>query len=699
MQSRWNDADAQACCDEFARVPESLALRVYTSRLIGRDPELVLHGGGNTSVKAVATDLVGREIEVMHVKGSGSDLSDLGPAGLPAVRLAPLLELRTLEALSDDDMVNAVRSALLDSAAPNPSVEALLHAFLPHRFVDHTHANAILALTDQPNGGELVRRAFGDDVAVLPWIMPGFPLAKAVAAAVEAQPDCQGVVLEKHGLFTFGDDARTSYERMIELVDRAERFLEAELGGVPPMLRGQPAPLAVDDRAARLRQILPILRGAVAAEIEVDGSADWRRVVAEARIGDEVASFSAHPEARRLCALGPITPDHVIRTKGRYLVLGADEATDRRACEAAVRGFEQDYERYFEECAADRGFAMIAPQPVVVVLEGVGLVAFGADRKAARIAADVAEHTVRVKAAAAALGEYEPLTEAELAEMEYWPLERKKLGRTASPPLRGQVAFVTGAAGAIGRGIVEVLLEQGACVCATDVDGVRLAKAVERFAVHGDRCVTAVGDLTDRSQVERLFGVCVREFGGVDCVVPNAGVAHVQSLADMDPERFQHVLDVNATSTMFVLQQAARVMRAQGTGGSVVLQASKNVFAPGKSFGAYSASKAAALQLLRVAALEFAEFGVRCNAINADAVFGDDEVPSRLWEEVGPDRMRARGLDAAGLRQFYRDRSLLGTAVVPRHVGEAVAFFAARRTPTTGAVLPVDGGLPEAFPR
>ncbi|MCA8948957.1 MAG: bifunctional aldolase/short-chain dehydrogenase [Planctomycetes bacterium] len=698
MQSRWNDAEADRYREQFRAAGERLALRIYTSHLIGGDPDLVLHGGGNTSVKATARDLLGREIEVLHVKGSGADLGDLGPDGLPAVRLEPLRELRALTALTDEAMVSAVRAALLDSSARNPSVETLLHAFLPHVFVDHTHADAILALTDQPDGEALAREVFGEQVAILPWIMPGFPLAQAVAAAFEAAPDCRGIVLQKHGLFTFGDDARTSYERTIELVDLAERFCARRIGGRPAMLVGEPAPLPSAERRALLTRALPALRGAVAVAAETALGQRWRRVVCDARSTDDLAAFSAHGAAPALCAKGPITPDHVIRTKGSYLFVPRAEAARLDLCQRAVAGFAAGYERYYERAARRTGLPMIAPQPVVAVVEGAGLVAFGSTPKAARIAADIAEHTLRVKAAAHALGDYQPLDELELAEMEYWPLERRKLGTAATPPLLGQVAFVTGAAGAIGCGIVEALLAHGACVFATDLDGERLAVAAER-AGGGDRLVTATGDLTDPARVAGLFDECTLAFGGVDCVVPNAGIAHVQQLAEMDPERFRAVLEVNTTATMLVLREAARVLRAQGTGGSVVLQASKNVFAPGAAFGAYSASKAAALQLARVAALEFAEFGVRVNAVNADAVFGDEQVPSQLWQEVGPGRMQARGLDAAGLQRFYRERSLLGVRVLPRHVGEAVAFFAAGLTPTTGAVLPVDGGLPEAFPR
>jgi rhamnose utilization protein RhaD (predicted bifunctional aldolase and dehydrogenase)/NAD(P)-dependent dehydrogenase (short-subunit alcohol dehydrogenase family) len=700
MQSRWNDADAAAAIRRHAEAGEDVALRVYTSQLIGSDSQLVLHGGGNTSVKTTARDLLGRSIAVLHVKGSGSDLASVAPRDLPAVRLQPLLELRALPTLDDRAMVSAVRGALLDSDAPNPSVEALLHAFLPHKFVDHTHADAILALTDQPDPAMHVQAAFGDDVALLPWIMPGFPLAKAVADAFERQPHVQGVVLAKHGLFTFGDDARTSYERTIARVDRAERHLARQLGGPPPMLAGTPAPLPAVARRAAWREVLPVLRGALAGSRTTPWGDEPVRSIADLRDDDAVANWSSHPDAARLCATGPITPDHVIRTKGPYLFLRRDEARDGERARSAVHGYVHRYRQYYDRhCRARAGGVELPPEPVVVVVEGLGLAAFRPDAKAARIAADIAVASVRTKALAEALERYVPLADADLAEMEYWPLELAKLGKSQAPPLQGQVAFVTGAAGAIGCGIVEALLAHGACVFATDRDGERLAAAAARWSAHRGRFATGVGDVGDAPAVAQLVDACVLAFGGIDCVVPNAGIARTGRLEDLPPAAFAEVMAVNAQATFVLLQQTAAVLRAQGTGGSVVVQASKNVFAPGAGFGAYSASKAAALQLARIAALEFAAFGVRVNAINADAVFGDADVPSQLWAAVGPERMAARGLDAAGLRSYYRERSLLKTEVLPRHVGEAVAFFAAARTPTTGAVLPVDGGLPEAFPR
>ncbi|MBK8975217.1 MAG: bifunctional aldolase/short-chain dehydrogenase [Planctomycetes bacterium] len=703
MDNAWNDVEAAAYIDRYApRANEDVALRVYTSHLIGRDPSLVLHGGGNTSVKTTLPDRIdGTPIEVLCVKGSGSDLADLGPRDLPALQLGALRRLRGVPRLGDEEMVNQVRTRLLDASSPTPSVETLLHAFLPHKFVDHTHADAIVVLTNQPDGERRVRDALGERVPVLPWIPPGHPLAEAVADAYERAPDCEGIVLIHHGIFTFGATAKDSYDRMIELCSRAERALAAGPGARPAMLVVEPG--RDDEQAARRRAaaVLPRVRGAVA--LRRGSGAEPVRAIADLRCAPDLVAFSRHADARRLCATGPLTPDHVIRTKEHYLYLAADEVATAGRVQAAVEAFEADYVRGFQAHRERVGgeLTMLDPQPRVAVIEGVGLIGFGGDAKAARIAADIAEHTVRGKALGEAIGSYRALPRPELLEMEYWPLELAKLGRKVPPPLAGRIALVTGAAGAIGHGIADELLAAGAHVAVTDVDPERLAHVRQKLAArHGAARVLAVRlDVTDSASVREAFDTCVLRFGGLDVLVPNAGVAHVSKLRDMSDEAFERVVSVNLDGTMRVLREAARVFEEQGTGGSVVLQASKNVFAPGAGFGAYSASKAGALQLARIAALELAPLGVRVNSINADAVFGDDDVPSGLWAEVGPDRMRARGLDPQGLRAYYRDRSLLKTAVLPRHVGEAVVFFASGRLPTTGAVLPVDGGLPEAFPR
>jgi len=707
MESRWSDREAAEFVERLApRWGEEMSLRVYTSRLIGRDPDLVMHGGGNTSLKGTVTTLVGDQVEALFVKGSGWDLDSIEPPGLPAVDLAHLRRLRDLGALSDEEMVNQLRTHLFDAGAPNPSVETLLHAFLPHRFIDHTHADIALVVTNQPTAEQaaMVRDAFGPRWAIVPYVMPGFALAKLAAEVYERDPGIEGLVLLNHGLFTFADDARTAYERMIAGVDRAERFVAARVRGASRTT------IAVGTDLWRARagaaRLGPILRSALA---EPSGDADrpWRRMVLEYRATDEALGLLARPDAGALALENPLTPDHVIRTKGPALFLAAplpmdDDGVLRERVFAGVRHFREAYDGYFSAHAARARTQVtkLDATPRVVLVPGVGIFAAGRTKTDARIAADIVEHTIRAKALANDLGRYRALADPDLFDMEYWVLEQAKLGKAKDAPLAGQVAMVTGAAGAIGFGIAKQLVAAGAHVVLTDIDGERLDSACRDLDPKGRGTVAGlVMDVTDEESVAAGFVETCRLYGGLDLLVLNAGVAHVSALEDLDPAALRRVIEVNLVGYFLVLREAARLFRRQGLGGNVVVNSSKNVFAPGADFGAYSASKAGAHQLGRIAALELAGAGVRVNMINADAVFGDATRPSGLWQEVGPARARSRGLDPAALQDYYRQRNLLRAAVTPEHVGNAVVFFASNLTPTTGATLPVDGGVAEAFPR
>ena len=697
MESRWSDSEAQEFVDRYATgegaAREELALRVYTSRLIGAEPDLVLHGGGNTSCKSTARDLFHNQVDVLHIKGSGWNLDSIEPAGLPAVRLEPLLALRSLDELSDERMVAAQRAALIDPGAPNPSIETLLHAFLPHRFVDHSHADAILALTNQVDGEARVRALFGDRVGWVPYVMPGFALAKYAAEIYEKNPDVQGLVLEKHGFFTFGDDARTSYERHVALVGEADQAIDAQVEGRRP-LDSRPVVAAIETH-----EIAPYLRGALATPTE----SGWKRWILEWRNNDQIAHFAASEMARFLAEASPITPDHVIRTKGPYMFLERPAYTNTEALQeqlaAEVATYRIRYQEYFERCVAAKGVerVMLDPTPRIVVAPGLGICAVAETRKAARIAADIAEHTIKTKIWAQTIGHYDGLPESDLFDMEYWSLEQAKLGKTAPGELAGQIALITGGGGAIGEGVARVLLENGAHVILVDRDESKLGAVQERL--DSDACLSYACDVSDEFDMEEAFQFARTELGGVDIAVVNAGIARTGSLETLELEDFKASIDVNLTGAFITLREALRLMRAQGTGGSIALISTKNVPAPGAEFGAYSASKAGAHQLGKIAALEGAAHGVRVNMVNADAVFGSADNPSGLWDEVGPERAKARGLETDALPEFYRDRNLLKAQVTPRHVGEAVLFFASQKTPTTGASLPVDGGLPDAFPR
>lgn len=705
MKSLWTDKEAAEFVDRYgAKWGEQLALRVYTSRLIGRDPNLVMHGGGNTSMKGTVQNLLGETVEALFIKGSGWDLDTIEPPGLPAVDLNHLRKLRTLTALSDEEMVNQVRTHLFDFSAPNPSVETLLHAFLPHRFIDHTHADIALVLTNQPleRAQVMAKEAFGAKWAVVPYIMPGFPLAKAVADIYEQDPSVEGLVLLNHGLFTFADDARTSYERMIAAVDRAEQYARAHVRD--SSLISIPERMPDGSISAQAARLAPFLRGAI-AEASANADQPWKRVVLEFRSDPAILAALADSHAGSLASRGPLTPDHVIRTKAKALILThlpPDDADLKSRVQAEVSGYRAGYDDYFE---TNRGRAKgkvtkLDSSPRVVLVPGVGLFSVGRTKKDARIAADIAEHTVVSKRLAQAIGDYTALSDADLFDMEYWSLEQAKLGQAKDPVLAGQVALVTGATGAIGYGICRKLIDAGANVVVTDIDEKRVRETVAEL--DPKKRGVAFGlklDVTDENSVRKGLQDICQEYGGLDIVVLNAGIAHVNAIDKIPPAEFARVLDVNLTGTFLVLREAVTLLKRQGTGGSVVLNSSKNVFGPGADFGAYSASKAGAHQLAKVAAIELAASGIRVNMINADAVFGDAKHPSGLWQEVGPARAKSRGMDPATLPDYYRQRNLLKVAVTADHVGNAVVFFASNQTPTTGATLPVDGGVAEAFPR
>ncbi len=703
MQSRWSDAEADAAIARWGQQHgRDLAVRVYTSRLIGADPDLVLHGGGNTSLKAPVTTLVGDTAMVLFVKGSGSDMEAIEPAGFAAMDLARLQRLRRLNALSEADMTNQLRINQLDASRPSPSVETLLHAFLPHRFVDHSHPNILLCLSNQPEGEALLREAVGERVVILPYVTPGFPLASRVARAFEQRPDATGIIVAKHGLFTFADDARSAYERHIEILAACERFVAARRPKqlLTPAYRigAPPAELAA--------RVAPVLRGLLVQPGASPDDPD-RRLLLDWRADDDVLAFVNSTEAEALAAAGPLTPDHVIRTKPFSLFLSQPEWENpmqlREQLTQALAAYVTRYEAYVTEHAgaAARAAGPLDSLPRVILIPGAGAFCFGRTKREARIAADITAATLRVKAIAHAMDGYESVSAAHLCEMEYWSLQQAKLGVERARPLERRVVLITGAAGAIGYGIAKTCAEAGAHVVLTDIDPTRLAHVVERIAAtHGDGTATAVTmDVTDEASVRAGFDEACRRYGGIDVMVANAGIAHVAPVAEISTADMNRVFAVNFTGTFLTIREAARVLRAQGLGGHIIINSSKNVFGPGKDFGAYSASKAAGHQLGKVSAIELAADGIRVNMINADAVFSEDDVESGLWATVGPDRARSRGMTLQELPDYYRSRNLLRVRVTARHVGNAVVFFASGQTPTTGATLPVDGGVVEAFPR
>jgi rhamnose utilization protein RhaD (predicted bifunctional aldolase and dehydrogenase)/NAD(P)-dependent dehydrogenase (short-subunit alcohol dehydrogenase family) len=682
MRSLWLDADAAAIVAHFAErgVGRDLALRLYTSRLLGRDPRLVLHGGGNTSLKTVVCDLAGEPVEALCIKGSGWNLATIEPAGLPAVRLAPLRQLRTRESLSDHDMARHLRAALVDPEAPSPSVETLLHAFLPHRFVDHTHATAVLSLADQPDGAARIADLYGGRVGIVPYLMPGFGLARAAADIYEANPDVEGLVLLKHGVVSFGADARQAYERMIAIVSAAEERLS----------RGRRqvfTPATLPPALAAPADIAPILRGACALS-DPAAPGDYRRFVADFRGGKAVRNFVDGADLRRYAMAGVATPDHAIRTKYRPLIVPPPDAGKlddfAAAARRAVAAFAADYHAYFARYDAGRGNRELDPAPRVILVPGVGLFGLGKSARDAAIAADLAESWIATVTDAEAVGRFVSISEEEAFEIEYWPLEQAKLGRESDKPLAGQVALVTGGAGTIGLATARALHAAGAEIALLDRPGAGAEAAARDLGGLGCDC-----DVTDPAAVRAAFERVAEHFGGVDIIVSNAGAAWQGRIGEVAEKTLRASFELNFFAHQSVAQNAVRVMQAQGTGGCLLFNVSKQAVNPGPNFGPYGLPKAATLALMRQYALEYGAHGIRANAVNADGIRG-----GLLTGEMIAQRARAYGIS----EQQYMSRNLLGREVTAGDVAQAFLSLALAGS-TTGAFLTVDGGNIAAAPR
>jgi rhamnulose-1-phosphate aldolase/alcohol dehydrogenase len=685
MKSNWSDADAQKFIADYAPkgVNADLAVRTYTTRLLGSDPKMVLHGGGNTSVKTTVKDQLGDDVEVICIKGSGWDMGVIEPAGLPAVRLEPLRKLRKLDKLSDEDMVNYQRINLLDSASPNPSVETLLHAFLPHKFVDHVHSTAVLALTDQPDNKALVQEVYGDRVAYVPYTIPGFALAKAVADVFDANPNVEGLVLLQHGIFTVGDSASQAYGRMIEFVTMAEERLKLQ--------RKSLIPAKLPGSIASVPEIAPILRGAVAIEKNAMAGTAKRQIL-DFRTNDQILNYVNGAELARYSQVGVVTPDHTIRTKNWPVIVPAPEAGKldewKVQVEEAVAAYVARYHRYFEVNNAKSPVKKteLDPLPRVILVPGVGMFGIGASAKDAAIAADIAENAVAVITDAEAMGEYRSISEYDMFEVEYWSLEQAKLGKSNEKPLSRQVAVITGGASGIGAATAKAMAKQGAEVAILDRD-LDAAKAAAKKI--GGKALAVQCDVTDPMSVRKAFDAVVSAFGGVDIVVSNAGAAWQGTIGHVDDETLRKSFELNFWAHQAVAQHATRIMLAQGTFGVLLFNTSKQAVNPGKDFGPYGLPKAATLFLVKQYALDHGKDGIRANAVNADRVRS-----GLLTDDMVAARSKARGVSEAD----YMGGNLLKREVTAEDVADAFVYLATAAK-TTAAVVTVDGGNIEASMR
>jgi rhamnose utilization protein RhaD (predicted bifunctional aldolase and dehydrogenase)/NAD(P)-dependent dehydrogenase (short-subunit alcohol dehydrogenase family) len=704
MQNRWSEPDAAAAA-QAASCGGNLALLTYATRLLGSQPDLALHGGGNTSCKGTLANVLGEEQSALFIKASGVDLATIKPGDFVALDLAYLTRLLDLGALSDEAMAGEFACHCLRPSPRHASVETLLHAVLPHAIVMHTHPSAILALTNRSEGSQAVAAALGQEIATVPYAKAGLDLARAVRDTTARCPHARALVLMHHGLVTWGTTARAAYDATIELVSRAETYLQER----PARSLGT-APGSVADREPKYLELAPVIRGVMGATAP-DALGD--RIILEALFDPEVLQVLDAPEGKKLALSAPLTPDYLIRTRRIPLWLDHPVLDDAKAFKRqlvqAIAAYQAEYRDYVQRHTggAQVGGVPRDFSPRILMIPGLGVVCVGKNAADAAVVRDITRQALVVKAAIFRGGaEYVPLDDGHLFDMEFRAYQQAKAGEhglddaALAHGLGGSVALVTGAAGAIGSGICEALLEQGCHVAATDLAGVALDGLVEELARRYPSRVAAVAmDVTDPASVTAGYAKIIRIWGGIDCVILNAGIAHVAPLTELTLDAFRKLESVNVEGTLLVLAEAGRHFALQATGGDVVLVSTKNVFAPGAGFGAYSATKAAAHQLARIASLELAPLGVRVNMVAPDAVFSHGQKRSGLWAAVGPNRMKARGLDERGLEEYYRSRNLLKAAVTAEHVASAVLFFITRQTPTTGATIPVDGGLPDATPR
>jgi rhamnose utilization protein RhaD (predicted bifunctional aldolase and dehydrogenase)/NAD(P)-dependent dehydrogenase (short-subunit alcohol dehydrogenase family) len=650
MKNRWNQQKADACQNELAR-------RVYSSRLLGSEPSLVLHGGGNTSLKLTQTDLFGEEVSILYVKGSGWDLAHIEAEGFTPLRMDHLLRLAQLDTLSDSEMVNQLKTHQTQASAPAASVESILHACLPYTYVDHTHADAIITLTNTPGGEQRIRELYEDRVVIVPYIMPGFDLARQVARQFprEAHEGTLGMVLMNHGLFTFGATARESYERMIQLVDEAEETLKR--AGAWSISLKHRTPASQPETLACLRR-------------EISDVAGFPVIMRSHHTPAELA-FCQRPDLQKIAQRGPATPDHVLRTK-QMPMLGTE-----------VIEYVGAYQRYFERHApnARTPVEMLDPAPRVVLDPELGLISIGATSRDAGIVADIYRHTLEIIQRAEKLERWQALDDQQIFDVEYWELEQAKLNRSKhNPEFQGEVALVTGAASGIGQACVTTLLQRGAAVVGLDRNPAILSQSP------GDGFLGIQCDVTDRLAVKQALEQTLLNFGGLDMLILNAGMFPKSCpVAELEDEAWRQAMQINLDANLILLRESHPYLKQAARYGRVVVIGSKNVPAPGQGAAAYSASKAALNQLARVVALEWAPQGIRVNSLHPDAVFD-----TGIWTtEVLENRARHYGLSVAE----YKKRNLLGCEISRQDVAELAADLCGTGfAKTTGAQIPIDGG-------
>ena len=652
MKNLWSDVESTLFEGE-------LALRVYTSRLLGQDSTLVLHGGGNTSVKISESNIVGNQEEILYVKGSGWDLEFIETAGFSPVRMNHMLSLAKLDSLSDPQMVNELKTQLTNATSPTPSVETILHAILPFKYVDHTHADAVVTITNTSAGEDRIREIYGDRVVIIPYVMPGFDLAKDVARIfLEQSTDkTEGMILMNHGIFSFGGNAKESYDRMISLVNEAENYLVRNNAWDIDKSETNFSVKKIRNQVAELRQKISLTVG--------------KPVLMSLTNSQLGLSFSNRKDVDEIATRGPLTPDHVIRTK-RIPMIGRD-----------VNKYNEEYASYFSknEINAKARKTMLDSAPRVILDKEFGLCAVGKNMSEIGIISDIYEHTMQSILRAEKLGGFEALPAKDIFDLEYWDLEQAKLLKNKSSLVfEGEVVLITGAASGIGKACVESFLCRGSAVIALDLD-----PSIETANSHKNY-LGLICDVTNENALEELIEKGVQYFGGLDMIVLNAGMfPKGKKVSELPLEEWRDVFSVNLDANLNILRAVFPLLQAAPNNGRVVIIGSKNVSAPGPGAAAYSASKAALNQLMRVLSMEWGEHGIRLNTIHPNAVFD-----TGIWtDEVLKSRAKQYNLSV----EKYKTNNILGVEVYSKDVSELAAELCGELfSKTTAAQIPVDGG-------
>ena len=666
MKSLWNNKIALQYVSEYKKknISKDLALRIYTTHLLGKNPKLVLHGGGNSSVKSIGKNLYKKNVNLIYVKGSGWDMSNLNELGMPGLELNPLLETVKLNKLNDNDMVNLLRSNLINANSPNPSVETLLHAYLPFKFVDHTHSNAFLSILNQPNSQALIKKIFGNKVGIVPYIMPGFSLAKECLKIFKKDEKVQGLALINHGIFTFGDSAKQSYERMINFVSDVENYISKNK--VKLKTHTNKSKINMSDFMLSVRK-----------SFSTYSNHKW---ILKFHNNNDDQVIASTQNLNNLINKGPVTPDHVIRIKSKILFISKNKF---HKIDEEIKKYCQSYKKYYlKNKTFVHNCTITDPLPRIIILEGIGILSLGKKLKDQKISYDIFRSMASSVFDAERIGKFKSIIEKDIFKMEYWPLERAKLDNAKVQSLDGNNVIITGGGGTIGMAIAKKFKQEGANIILIDKKYDK--HLLEKNNLHD--CFLINADLTNNQKLKKIVEKIVLNFGGIDILISNAGRAFQGAIETVDPNIIKKSYDINFLSHQNISQLTVQVMKKQNTGGLILYNLSKQAINPGKNFGPYGLAKSTTLFLMKQYALECGEYNIRVNGINADRIES-----GLLTKELINQRATSRGLS----KEKYLSNNLLNIQVLADDVAEA--FYAQTLLKkTTANIITVDGGNIEA---